>query len=240
MATRTRRNGNALAPSENVSVLESPEASVEQRKVIIRVPRLDEAVGHFRLTGTTPYMQLRFSEKSRQKMQATQEAGQQARSRRTRTPRDFDDDYRQSMHLFADGSYGVPCTAFRNALISTCRLVGFKMTIAKLCIFVEMDGEDVVDHTPLVRLEGEPDNAIMPVRNATGVADLRARARWETWVVPQLRIRWDIDQFSVDDMHNLLHRAGRQVGIGEGRPDGREGNGIGYGLFNIEMVAIGT
>jgi hypothetical protein len=50
-----------------------------------------------------------------------------------------------------------------------------------------------------------------------------------------LRIRFDMEQFSPDDVTNLLIRAGRQVGIGEGRPDSRDSNGLGYGLFDVEV-----
>ena len=213
-------------------------AAVESNKpkpapsVIIR-PLQEITVGFF-LRGTAPYMQCRFSQKAITKIQETHEAGQQNRAKRTRTPRDFEDDYQNAMHKFADGTCGIPCSAFRNALISTCRLVGFKMTIAKLSIFIDKDGLDVVDDTPLVRILGTPEQSILPVRNATGVIDLRVRPLWKEWGA-KLRIRFDNEQFSVQDVSNLLVRAGRQVGIGEGRPDSRDSNGIEYGLFTVEM-----
>ena len=200
--------------------------------VIIRP--LVEMTAAFRLIGTAPYMQGRFSQKGIAKIQETRRQGQQSRSRRVREARDFDEDYRQAMHIMEDGSHGIPCSAFRNALISTCRVVGFKMTIAKLSIFIQKDGLDVVDGTPLVRIEGEPEQSLLPVRNATGVIDLRIRPLWREWAV-NLRIRCDAEQFSAADVTNLLIRAGRQVGIGEGRPDSRDSNGIEYGLLNVEF-----
>lgn len=197
------------------------------------VKPLRETIIVFALQGMAPYMQLRFSQKAMDKMAATQQAGQQAKSKKVREARDFDDDYKQAMHLMPDGRYGIPCAAFRNALISACRTVGFKMTIAKLSVFVEADGLDVIDGTPLVRLEGEPEMTILPVRNATGVADLRVRPLWRDWHVT-LRVRFDAEQFSPTDVFNLLVRAGAQVGIGEGRPDSRQSAGLGYGLFTVE------
>jgi hypothetical protein len=194
---------------------------------------LQEIELHFRLRGESPYMQCRFSQKAINKIMETHRQGQQARSKRTREARNFDEDYRQAMHLLEDGSSGIPCSAFRNALISTCRVVGFKMTIAKLSIFIQRDGLDIVDGTPLVRIEGEPERSVLPVRNATGVIDLRARPLWREWAV-NLRVRCDAEQFSAQDVLNLLVRAGRQVGIGEGRPDSRDSNGIEYGLFSVE------
>src|SRR6185295_18232840 len=112
--------------------------------------------------------------------------------------------------------------------------VGFKMTLAKLSLFIEADGLDIKDGTPLVRLVGEPEQSIMAVRNASGVADLRCRPLWREWSAV-VRIRFDEDQFSATDVVNLLNRVGQQVGIGEGRPDSRESCGLGYGLFRLEL-----
>lgn len=203
----------------------------------VHIRPLNEMALGFRLIGIAPYMQCRFSQKAIAKIQETHRQGQQGRSRRIREARDFEDDYEQAKHRFADNGCGVPCSAFRNALISTCRLVGFKMTIAKLSIFIMKDGLDVVDGTPLVRIEGEPEQSILPVRNATGVIDLRVRPLWREWALT-LRVRCDADQFGPGDVSNLLKRAGRQVGIGEGRPDSRDSNGIEYGLFEVQNLEL--
>jgi len=47
------------------------------------------------------------------------------------------------------------------------------------------------------------------------------------------RLRWDADQFSDADVLNLLARAGMQVGIGEGRPDSPNSNGLGNGCWEV-------
>lgn len=118
-------------------------------------------------------------------------------------------------------------------MISACRLVGFKMTVAKLSVFVEADGLDADDGTPLVRIiGGEPERNEMVARNETGVADLRIRPMWRDWGA-RLRIRYDAGQFTMADVINLLHRAGAQVGVGEGRPDSRSSAGMGFGLFEV-------
>lgn len=205
---------------------------------VIQIPPLILKYTRVTLIGIAPYMQLRFSAKAIAKIRTTQEAGQQSRSRKVREARNFADDYRQAMHLLPDGRHGIPCSAFRNAMISACRIVGFKMTIAKLSVFVEEDGWDVVDGTPLVAIEGTPEMTVMPARNVTGVIDLRVRPLWRAWQT-QIVVRWDADQFSETDIYHLLNRAGQQVGIGEGRPDSRDSAGLGYGLFRIgELVAL--
>lgn len=199
-------------------------------RVAIKAPNIKTAV--FRLVGTAPYAQARFSAKAMQAMADKMTAGSTAGSKKVRSARDFEDDYRQAMHRSVDGWLGIPAGAFRQAMISACRLVGFKMTLAKLSVFVDADGFDAVDGVPLVRIEGEPESITMAVRNATGVADLRVRPIWREWGCV-LRVQYDADQFTLEDVTNLMRRVGMQVGIGEGRPDSRDSAGIGWGTFDI-------
>jgi hypothetical protein len=42
-----------------------------------------------------------------------------------------------------------------------------------------------------------------------------------------------MDQFTPEDVANLMARVGMQVGIGEGRPDSKNSAGMGWGLFKI-------
>jgi hypothetical protein len=185
------------------------------------------------LNGTAPYVQARFSAKSTQAMMAKMAAGSTARKGTKREARDFDDDFRQAMHISTDGWNGVPAAALRNACIDVCRMVGFKMTHAKMSIFIEHDGLDVIDGAPLIRLNApEPERLDMATRNATGVADIRVRPMWREWSVSPV-IRFDTDQFTASDVVNLVARAGMQVGIGEGRPFSKSSNGLGFGTFEI-------
>jgi hypothetical protein len=174
----------------------------------------------------------RFSSKQQAMVVATQEAGSVAKSRKTRTPKDFKTLYEECLYVSTEGWFGVNASCFRNAAISACRAAGYQMTKAKLGIFVIADGVDKFDHTPLVRIYGEPAPWIAPVRNATGVIDMRVRARFFPWSA-KLRIRYDNGLFNNVDVCNLLMRVGQQVGIGEGRPDSKASAGIGMGLFDL-------
>ena len=198
--------------------------------VTISAPRIRNA--EFTLTGTAPYMQARFGEKAMNKMKATQEAGSQSKGKKVREARDFNADYEAAKHISTEGWCGVPAGAFRTACIDVCRLVGFKMTLAKLSIFIEPDGFDKIDGTPLVRLQGTPEKNVSGVRNANGNLDLRTRPMWRKWSV-KLHVKFDEDQFSLADISNLLARAGIQCGMGEGRPNSRMSTGIGFGTFKI-------
>ena len=202
--------------------------------VTISPPKF-ERIG-LRLVGTAPYMQARFSAKAMQAMKSKMEAGPTARKGGRKDARDFDDDFRAAQHIAADGWNGVPAAALRNACIDVCRMVGFKMTHAKMSIFVEADGFDKVDGTPLVRLDArEPERVDMATRNATGVADIRVRPMWREWAL-NVVIRFDADQFTTSDVVNLISRAGEQVGIGEGRPFSKSSNGLGFGTFTVETA----
>lgn len=207
-------------------------ATKPKEAVTITPPNFSTA--ELTIIGTAPYVQARFSAKAMQAMRAKQAAGSTANSRRERKARDFEADFRDAQHVSTEGWVGIPAAALRNAAIDVCRMAGFKMTLAKMSIFVEADGYDQVDGAPLVKLiAGTPECTEMPVRNATGVADIRVRPMWREWSA-KVRVRFDADQFTLKDVVNLIARAGMQVGIGEGRPFSKESNGLGYGLFRIE------
>jgi len=207
--------------------------TVETSDVNVVIPAPTFQTAAITIKSTAPYVQNKFSHKALTQMQETQKAGSKSNSKKTKTPKNFEENYEAAMHISTEGWCGQPAPAYRNALISACKIVGFKMTHAKLSIFIEADGFDKDDRTPLVRItKGEPHMSILPVRNATGVIDLRSRPMWDEWEVT-LRIRWDSDQFSAEDIINLLSRAGTQVGIGDGRPDSRKSAGMGWGLFEV-------
>lgn len=234
MAAKARRaeaGGNGVAHDERVET------------VVISPPNMKEVT--FRIVGISPLVTNKFSEKARAMMRAAQEAGSQGRSKKKREPKDFEACFEAAIHRAKDGWPGVPAGAFRSAMIDACRLVGFKMTHAKLALFVLPDGYSD-DGTDLVRIRGEstdePEYDERPVRNESGVADIRARPRWMPGWSCDVRIEVDFDQFSIVDVCNLLKRAGMQVGIGEGRPGSKNSHGMGWGRFDVdtgEMMADG-
>jgi len=212
--------------------------TIPKREVLITPPKLQTA--EFLIVGTAPYVQQAFSQKAREQIKGTQEAGSQSRSKKKREAKDFQECYEQSKHYSREGWIGIPAGAFRAAMISACRLVGFKMTLAKLSVYIEADGFDRIDGTPLVRITGEPHYSEHPVRIKDTV-DLRARPMWDSGWSAKVRVTFDLEQFSLQDVGNLMMRVGRQVGIGEGRPDSRNSAGMGWGLFDIssdEAVAV--
>ncbi len=215
-----------MAQHSNHTMKKTTEETVQ-----ISAPKIHTA--EFKIVGTAPYIQLRFSEKAINAMKAKHEAGSQANKKKAKEARDFDEDFRQAMHISDEGWNGIPAAAFRNAMISACRLVGFKMTLAKLSVFVLPDGFDKVDGVPLIKIDGNPEPHLMHARNATGVCDLRVRAKFWPWSAV-VRVQYDADQFTATDAANLMTRVGAQVGIGEGRPDSKMSAGMGWGTFRLD------
>lgn len=210
----------------------------DPQKELTNVPAPNFQTAKFKLIGNAPFVSNKFSQEARDMMKAKQEAGSQAKKGTKRDPKDFEKGYVGSMHIMDDGSKGIPASSFRAAMISACRLVGFKMTIAKLSVFVIADGIDKDDGSALVRItKGEPKRVDSFVKNETGVADIRPRAHWDPGWEAILTVKFDADQFSQTDVHNLLTRVGVQVGVGAGRPDSKSSTGQGWGTFDVEPVS---
>ncbi len=200
--------------------------------LVVQPPNLSVAM--FRIRGIAPYVQNKFSNKTKEQMRQDHEAGSTARKGKKREAKDFQALYEAAIHRGPGGWYGMPASAFRNALVSACRLVGFHMTKAKISIFAVEDGFDPIDMTPLIKIiKGEPRYFETMARNDNGTPDIRPRPMWEPGWEADVRIRFDADQFTLQDIANLLVRVGMQVGIGEGRPDSKNSCGMGWGLFEI-------
>jgi hypothetical protein len=200
--------------------------------VSIKPPRFGEA--SIQIVGISPYVGSRFSEKAKELIKQRHEKGtvQAKKERVVQPPRDFNADYEAAIHYSTAGWIGIPAPAFRNAMISACRIVGFTMTRAKLGVFVHADGQDRCDGMPLIKIKGTPRKFEATVRNDSGVCDIRVRPMFDEWSAV-VRVRWDEDMFCAQDVFNLMCRCGMQVGIGEGRPDSRDSNGLGWGLFKV-------
>lgn len=211
-----------------------------------KVARKDEAVtisapdirtAEFLIIGTAPLVINAFSEKAQNAIKAKQEAGSTAQSKRgKRAPRDFDADLKRALHVSPEGWCGINGMAFKHALVSACRTVNFKMTLAKLGLFIEPESYDVKTGVPLIQiLSDKPyEESIMHAPNAYGGFDLRVRPMWRDWWM-KLRVSYDADMFTLSDVANLLMRAGRQVGVGEGRPDSKKSVGQNWGTFKVEQ-----
>ncbi len=203
-----------------------------EQTVTIKAPNLRQAT--FGITGIAPLVVHRFSSKTKDEMKQKMETGKAASSKKNREAKATDDLYNDARYTSKQGWDGFNASAIRNAMISACRLVGFKMVLAKLSIFVEPDGWDAKEpQIPLVRIIGNPTKQEDMARVANGQPYVTVRAAYHDWKA-KINITFDADQFTLDDVSNLLSRVGQQVGICEGRPDSKKSAGMGWGLFRVD------
>ena len=120
-----------------------------KQELVISPPNFKEA--KFTIRGNSPYVQNKFSKKAFDAMKATQEAGSTAKKNTKKEAKDFAACYEGAKHISTKGWCGIPAPAFRNALISACKIVGFQMTKGKLSLFCEPDGFGE-DGEPLVKI----------------------------------------------------------------------------------------
>lgn len=216
-----------------MSTKKNETKEVKEQEIHIAPPNI--LTGEVWLRGCSPLVVHKFSTKTKAAIRAKQEAGSLANKGKKKEAKDFHAAFMEARHLSLEGWDGIPAAAFRNACISACRLVGFKMSLAKLSLFVEADGWDADEGTPLVKIIGGEPRMLESMVRIGGVqktVDIAVRPQWLDWGC-RLRFRYDGDQFSASDICNLIARAGQQVGICEGRPDSSSSTGMGWGTFEI-------
>lgn len=204
---------------------------VKPESVVIKPPKFQ--IADFPIVGTAPIVIHRFSQKTKQQMKDKMETGKASSSKKNREPQSTDVLFNEARYRSPEGWDGFNASAIRNAMISACRLVGFKMTLAKLSVFVVADGWDAIEpQIPLIRINATPVKQEDMGRVETGQPYLIVRPAYHNWRAT-VRIRWDADQFTLQDVTNLMMRVGQQVGLCEGRNDSPNSAGMGWGSFDL-------
>lgn len=204
--------------------------------VHLRIAAPNMKTAKFSVTGTAPMVVHRFSHKVKQQMIDKMIEGTRhgTTGKKTRPAVSLDELYNDARYISAEGWDGFNVSAVRASLISACRLVGFKMTLAKLSLFVIADGRDAKEpEIGLIRIYGKPRRLETRANVETGQPYVTVRPCYDEWKA-ELKIRFDADQFSVADVANLLARVGEQVGWCEGRPDSKNSAGMGWGTFRVD------
>ena len=227
--------GEASKPVKETVKVKLKDQDKAEQNIVIPAPNFRTAI--FTVRGRTPYVQNAFSKKAREAMRAKQAQGSAGGGKRKRDAKDFASLFDEALHKGGskkDPWHGIPANGIRASLISACRAVGFPMTRAKQALWVLEDGIDFNDSTPLIKItKGEPEHVEHLVRLPSGPPDIRVRGMWQPGWEAVVRIEYDADMLMLSDVANLLMRAGRQVGWGEGRPDSKNSIGMGWGTFDI-------
>lgn len=205
--------------------------SPTSEKVTISAPNMQIAC--FEIIGTAPLVIHRFSAKVKKDIIKKMEDGSTTRKGGPKQKLKPLDNYNEARYISTEGWDGFNAASVRCAMISACRLAGFKMTLAKLSLFVLEDGRDAQEpEYALIRIHGEPRMLESMGRLDNGSVCPIHRPCYDEWSA-KIRIRFDADQFTLTDVSNLLMRVGEQVGLGEGRPDSKNSAGMGWGMFKI-------
>lgn len=182
----------------------------------VQLKRLGRLQATIPIVGTAPLIQHKFSEKARQMMLDRQQG-----TAVEREPKDPDKLFEAATYRLDDGRYGHPAVGFKDAVVGGARFFkGSKLTMTglKIMLFVIGEGSD-----SLIEIDGIPTMREDPVRNASGVADLRYRPVYWPWAAT-LKIVYIANQISLPSLTALVD-AGGNVGVGEWRPE--------YGTFKV-------
>lgn len=181
----------------------------------IVIPRPDIRTIDIPVKGVTPLICHKWSEKAKEEMRAKQ----QKKATKGREAKDPEAEYRGSLYEHPEGGYGFPSVAFKAAAVRAAKQVGMAMTDARVAFHVQ--GE-------LVKIDGEPSMREDMVKLQGQTADIRYRGQFEEWSAT-IRVAYNANMISPEQIANLMTIAGFSVGVGEWRPE-RNGQ---FGRFEI-------
>lgn len=183
----------------------------------IALPALNIQTIHLALIGDSPLIVHAWSEKAKKAMLDKQ----MKRAAKAKEAKDPEADIEACYYRFADGRFGFPTVGLKAAMVSACRFVDAKMTVARGAFHI--DGE-------LLEIIGTPRPREDMVRVGMGTADIRYRPEFPDWRMP-VAIKFNAAVISAEQVANLLNVAGFGVGIGEWRPE-RNGS---FGRFHVAL-----
>lgn len=171
-----------------------------------------------RLVGTSALIVHKWSEKAKKQMLDKQ----MKRASQGKAAKDPEQDYRESLYIRDDGSYGFPAVAFKAAAVRAGTYCDMKMVFLRGAFHVEGD---------LVLIEGEPEPREDMVRVGMGTADIRYRPQFPKWAT-ELDVTFNNRALTAEQILNLFEIAGFAVGVGEWRPE-KDGQ---FGRFRVEAI----
>lgn len=183
---------------------------------VIELPALNIQRIQIAVIGDSPLISHRWSEKAKRQMLDKQ----MKKAKQAKEAKDPEVDFRESLYILPDGSYGFPSVAFKSAAVDACSHVeGVTKVEARGAFHIIGD---------MVRIIGEPTPREDMVRVGMGTADIRYRGEYRTWKAT-LDIRYNASVLSAEQIINLFNTAGFAIGIGEWRPQ-KDGS---FGMFHV-------
>jgi hypothetical protein len=171
-----------------------------------------------RLVGTSSLIVHKWSEKAKKQMLDKQ----MKKPSQGKEAKDPEKDYRESLYICDDGSYGFPAVGFKAAAVRAGTYSDMKMVFLRGAFHVEGD---------LVKISGEPQMREDMVRVGQGTADIRYRPEFPKWET-ELQITYNSRALTSEQIVHLFEVAGFAVGVGEWRPE-KDGQ---FGRFRVETA----
>lgn len=211
--------GRAAKNEEHLKAMEEKPAKGAGQVFVI--PKLDIRILEVTLVGDESLIVHHWSAKAIKEMLDKQ----MGVPNEGKAPKDPEQDYRDSLYVMEDGSYGFPAIAFKNAAVTACTSLGKSITKVMARQAFHVIGE-------LVRIDGPgPSPREDMVRVGQGSADIRYRAEFKAWSVT-LQLRYNHRVLTAAQILNLFNAAGFAVGVGEWRSE-KDGS---HGLFHVQTI----
>ena len=178
----------------------------------------------FTIRGLSPLIQHKWSDKALRQIREKQ-AGKKTKTREARNP---EEEAEAATYFTEGGEYGVPLEAIKKSIINAAHKdIGIEKTLVRKSLFIK--SEDPNNILPMVC-----DDPILredQVRVGMGSADLRYRPEFRNWAV-RVDATVDAGNLTVEDLINLVNRAGFGVGLHEWRPE----KGGEFGRFEVDTT----
>ena len=200
---------------------------------VIVIPAIKKKTLNVRIVGESEFVSHKFSEKAKKMIRDKKEQV----AKQGRGKHDPNEEYAQSLYwLGKDGreiaagkdpskhkyGFGFKAGGMKKCIVNAAVDVdGIYKTTIRRALFVEPRGG-------FVKIEGTPVMREDPVVVGKGAADLRYRAEFWPWHM-NLKITYNANIISKEQILNLLNLAGFSTGIGECRPE-KDGA---WGMFKV-------
>jgi hypothetical protein len=177
------------------------------------------------IEGMSPLIQHKWAEKALREMRE-KHGGKKTKTREVRVP---EQEVLDATYTTPDGQPGVPLLAIKASLIGAAHKdIGVEKTLVRKGLFIVAPDSSGI----LPMRHSEPLSREDYVRVGQGGTDLRYRPQFDWWEV-DIVIEYDEDLLQLQDIANLIDRAGFGVGIGEWRPE----KGGEFGRFRVKRSA---
>lgn len=204
-------NGNGVAP---IATLPNPPAL--KKEAPVRLLPLKICVMELTLIGDSALICHAWGIKAKRMMLGKQ----MGEAKLAKEPKDPNADFLESLYPYPGGGYGHPAVAFKSAAVDACSHIDGVTKVEARGAF-HLDGD-------LVKIIGTPTMREDMVKIGPGTADIRYRGEFKEWSC-KIRLRYNQNVLSLEQIANLFNTAGFAIGVGEWRPE-RNGS---FGMFHV-------